>query len=666
MLFNQIETLNTENTAKNTTLYEVTSGENQTSVIGKPTFFRAQDTLTIPIEMNEQVQKAVEKLTTNKTLKKYFKVYLERSTKYFPMMAKIAKFENAPLELIYLTMYESGVNPNAISSASAVGLWQFIYTTGQMYDLNKGESIWIDERRDPEKSTRAALRHLKDLYSTFGDWNLAFAAYNCGVGCVRNAIRKSKLENPNFWDIQQYLPRETRNYVPNFLAVAIVAMDPAKYGFVESEMNFQKEYKYDVYVLNEPLNLESLAKAADIPLTGLKELNPELIRNCTPIDANTYYLKIPESQSATFASNLEKIPYEEKKPYVTHILENGENLRSISDRFNISKDEITVMNKYSGVLDKLDTQSQILLPITQRVYDSLKLATKVTDYESITANSGDVQERIIKTSQATKNITHKVAEGENLYVISQKYGVNLAELKRINNIDESGIIKVGQNLIISDPNVQFVEQTSLQNHKVESGETFATIAEKYNITVADLKKINKIKQKIKTIKRGKTLKVPVIEVVAVSANGETITSTKIENSITKEKVIKEKSASDNKLSEKPIIHKVRNGESLDKIAAKYDCTVDQIKEWNPDLVDGDKIFRDTKLKVYSSKTTSSSSISSNDTKSKKTSKYKIKNGDTLSSIADKFGCTVKQLQTWNNIKDTDVNKIVVGRTLTIK
>jgi LysM repeat protein len=443
-------------------------------------------------------------------------------------------------------------------------------------------------------------------------------------------------------------------------------MDPAKYGFVESEMNFQKEYKYDVYVLNEPLNLESLAKAADIPLTGLKELNPELIRNCTPIDANTYYLKIPESQSATFASNLEKIPYEEKKPYVTHILENGENLRSISDRFNISKDEITVMNKYSGVLDKLDTQSQILLPITQRVYDSLKLATKVTDYESITANSGDVQERIIKTSQATKNITHKVAEGENLYVISQKYGVNLAELKRINNIDESGIIKVGQNLIISDPNVQFVEQTSLQNHKVESGETFATIAEKYNITVADLKKINKIKQKIKTIKRGKTLKVPVIEVVAVSANGETITSTKIENSITKEKVIKEKSASDNKLSEKPIIHKVRNGESLDKIAAKYDCTVDQIKEWNPDLVDGDKIFRDTKLKVYSSKTTSSSSISSNDTKSKKTSKYKIKNGDTLSSIADKFGCTVKQLQTWNNIKDTDVNKIVVGRTLTIK
>lgn len=659
MLFNQIETLNTDNSSKNAALYEVTSGEHPSTINGKPTFFPPPDSLTIPIEMNDQVQKALEKLTTNKTLKKYFKVYLERSSKFFPMMSKIAKFENAPQELIYLTMYESGVNPNAISSASAVGLWQFIYSTGQMYGLNKGESIWIDERRDPEKSTRAALRHLKDLYTRLGDWNLAFAAYNCGEGCVRNAIRKSKLENPNFWEIQEFLPRETRNYVPNFLAVAIVAMDPKKYGFTEEEMNFHKEYKYDVYILNEPLNLESLSKAAEISVNELKDLNPELIRNCTPIDANSYYLKIPESKSESFASNLEKIPYEEKKPYVVHNLSKGESLRSLSEKFNLSKEEIKVMNKFTGTLDNLDTKSQILLPITQKLYDSLKTINKTINLEDLAQNGQEKSEKIIQTAQVSKSITHKVSEGENLYIISQKYGINLAELKRINNIDESGLIKIGQSLIISDPNLQFVEQTILKEHTVLANESFTDIAAKYNISVSDLKKLNKIKQKTKSIKRGKILKVPVVEVVAVNSNGETISNSEIVLSNNNPSV---KESNKIKQEGKPLIHKVRSGENLEKIAAKYDCSVEQIKEWNPDLVDGDKIFKDTKLKIYS-KSPSSKDVAS---KSSKSTKYKIKNGDTLSSIADKFGVTVKELQAWNNIKDKDVNKISVGKTIIIK
>jgi membrane-bound lytic murein transglycosylase D len=656
MLFNQIETLTPEQSAKNINTSDAISGDAKPVVLGTTGFFPPPDSVIIPIVMNEQIEKAVDKLINNKTLRKYYKVYLERSSKFFPMMAKIAQYENAPKELIYLTMYESGVNPNAISSASAVGLWQFIYTTGQMYGLNKNESIWIDERRDPEKSTRAALRHLKDLYVALGDWNLAFAAYNCGLGCVRNAIRKSKLENPDFWAIQEFLPRETRNYVPNFLAVAIVAMNPLKYGFTEEEMKFHKEYKYDVYVLNEPLNLESLSKAADITVSQLKELNPELIRNCTPVDATTYYLKIPESSSASFATNLENIPYDEKKPYVVHKLEKGETIRSIAERFNVSKDEVSKLNQYSGVLDNLNVESQLLLPLTQKTYDSLKVATKPMDITSSDLDSENTR-KVIKSDQKAKEITHTVAEGENLYIISQKYGVNLAELKRINNIEESGIIKVGQKLTISDPDVQFVEQTSIIIHKVRKGETFASIAEEYNMNVADLKKINNIKQKVKSIKKGKVLKVLVTEVCAVNNNGETISSS--ESNVSTTEITKTKTKDE--ISDKPIIHKVRNGESLEKIAVKYNCTIDQIKEWNPDLVDGEKIFKDTKLKIYKSEPASSAS-----TAKSKIKKYKIKSGDTLSSIADKFNVSVKQLRDWNNIKEKDINRIVVGRTLVIK
>ncbi|OGU61671.1 MAG: hypothetical protein A2X64_01495 [Ignavibacteria bacterium GWF2_33_9] len=656
MLFNQIETLKTETITPLTNTHVASAGENTAGKKSTIGFFPPPDTLTIPIEMNEQVEKAIEKLTTNKTLKKYFKVYLERSTRYFPMMEKIANFENAPLELIYLTMYESGVNPNAISSASAVGLWQFIHSTGEMYNLNKNHSIWVDERRDPEKSSRAAIRHLKDLYAMFGDWNLAFAAYNCGIGCVRSALRKSKKDNPDFWEIQQYLPRETRNYVPNFLACAVVAMDPEKYGFSADEMNFHKEYKYDVYVLKEPLNLESIAKAAEVPLEEIKELNPELIRNCTPIDASTYYLKIPESTNELFSANIEKIPYSEKKPYVLHKIDKGESIRSIADRFNVSKEEILEMNKFESLNQTLKLDSQILLPLSQRSYDSILIATKpnVNITDLIANNGGHSSE--IKPVEEIKEITHTVKEGENLYIISQKYGVNLAELKRINNLDEDGLIKIGQKLIISDPNVKFIEQITSKTHKVQRGESFTTIADKYNITVPELKEFNKISSRTKKIRRGKTLKIPMKEIVAIGANGETINAPKltekIENSIAK--------TESEENPDRLILHKVKNGENLEQIAADYECSIDDIKKWNPNLVDGSKIYVNTKLKIYSDKTDKQIAVKKDKNRHKT---YVVRSGDTLSSISRKFGVSISQLKKLNKIKDE--NTITIGKVLKI-
>lgn len=184
-----------------------------TSVKPKYPIFKPQPgngvpALTVPLDINESVEKSVAFLTQDRG-RKFFKRWLERGGKYFPMMRRIAKEEGMPEEIIYLSMIESALNPNAVSRAKAVGLWQFMQSTGEMYDLQV--NMWVDERRDPEKSTRAAMRHLRDLYNELGDWHLALASYNYGVNGVKRVIAKCDKENPKFWDICDLMPRETRN-----------------------------------------------------------------------------------------------------------------------------------------------------------------------------------------------------------------------------------------------------------------------------------------------------------------------------------------------------------------------------------------------------------------------------------------------------------------------
>lgn len=655
MLFNQFETL--PEVAQKTEKFVVKSAETKPVVVpGKKTFFRPPDSLIIPYEMNEQVENAIQKLTTNTKLKKYLKVYLERSSRYFPMMAKIAELEQMPKEMIFLTMYESGVNPNAISSASAVGLWQFIQSTGQRYGLNAKPSIWYDERRDPEKATRAALRHLNDLYRTFNDWYLALAAYNCGEGCVKSAIRKSKMENPNFWDLQKFLPRETRNYVPNFIAISIIAMDPEKYGFPESEMQFHDEYLYDVYVVKEPITLEAAARAANVPVEKIKELNPELIRNSTPLDVQTYYLKIPLNSLSFFTQNIQAIPYEEKTAYSIHTVESNESLTSILNRFLVNKEELLQLNLSQNIAQNLEPSMQILLPLTPKMYDSLKLANNVipsskqdntdlaTSKETIANNTPNPQRKITQTKK------HKVEPGETLFIISQKYGISLSELRELNSLDNQSTIYSGQEILIPDGTVEIVTKHFIKKHKVKRGETLSSIASKYGTSESEIMKANKMKKKV--VIKGKTLKIPVTQQISVAKKQDIQSQNQ---QITK----KEK--------EQVIIHKVREGESIEKIASKYNVSPDDIRQWNEDQIRNDVIVKGSKIKIYKGDTQNIARDRSKKSKTQQNvTEHIVKPGDTLFSIAKKYNVSIDDIKRWNNLTDFRAENIRVGQTILIK
>jgi len=307
----------------------------------------------IPLIRTPRVERHIRYFQTSK--RDHFDQWLVRLNHYKPLVEKIFAEFQLPDDLIFLSLVESGFNPKAYSRARAAGPWQFMKATGKIYGLRVDQ--YVDERRDPIKSTVAAARYLRDLYDLFGTWPLAMAAYNAGERKIQRALRKAKAET--FWEIAQtkFIRRETREYVPRFMAVAIMAKNPEQYGFEEAPADI---HEFEEVVVSRPLLLRSIAAATDIPYSELHRLNPELRRDVTPPGDPAYHLKVPVDSRATVEQALASIKSWTPTAVLVKAKTNrgvrpgryrvqmGDNLGKIAKRFRLTIDELKARNKLFG------------------------------------------------------------------------------------------------------------------------------------------------------------------------------------------------------------------------------------------------------------------------------------------------------------------------------
>ena len=375
----------------------------------------------IPLVRNKQVDQFITYFTTAKG-RKQFAIWMKRYVEYKDLILPILKKHEMPEELMVLAMIESGLNPKAYSRANASGMWQFIYSTGKNYGLKR--DWYIDERRDPIKATGAACEYLKDLNEQFDNWYLALAAYNCGSGRISRA---SKLHQTyDFWQMHS-LPRESRNYIPYYLAAAIITKDPEKYGFTIPKV---KPFSYEEVVLEHSADLAVLSRVAGIKVKTLRKYNPELRQSATPAD-NPYLLKLPKGKKEQFLARWNSIPESERfaPQFIVHRVRYGESLWTISKKYGASIHDIAAVNKIRN-RHKIKVGNKLKVPLKGGV-----LRTWGTK-----DNGGPA---------GHYKVTYKVKRGDTLGQIAEDYKSKASRIRRWNGLKYgSSLIYPGQKLKI--------------------------------------------------------------------------------------------------------------------------------------------------------------------------------------------------------------------------
>jgi membrane-bound lytic murein transglycosylase D len=368
----------------------------------------------IPLTMNERVEYEIKQFQTVE--RDFFINSYKRSGRYIDKIVKGLNEVGLPEELAWLPLVESGFNVSALSPARALGLWQFIPSTGYKFGLKRDD--WIDERLDPEKSTKAAIAYLQELHRMFGDWTTVLASYNSGEGNVLRVIRGQKINYlDNFWDLYERLPRETARYVPRFLATLHILKEPEQYGFDLGET--EEPLSFEVVTIEKQVRLDAIAKELGISEALLCDLNPELRLKVSP--PTPYSLRIPPAMSEVLLASLDSIPEWSKLSYVYHRISKGETLSSIAKRY---KTTVAAISKANNIRNRqlIRTGRRLKIPISGgKVYAS---------------KSGE---------------TYTVKRGDSLWLIAQKFNTDVETLKRINNLKSSNIV-VGQKINLNVAN----------------------------------------------------------------------------------------------------------------------------------------------------------------------------------------------------------------------
>lgn len=375
----------------------------------------------IPLTVNSYVEEAIERFQGPE--RRFFLESYQRAGRYMEMILAALEDAGLPEDLAWLPLIESGFKVRALSRARALGLWQFIPSTGYKFGLKR--DTWIDERLDPEKSTAAAIAYLKELHQIFGDWTTVLAGYNCGEGTVLKKIRNQRINYlDNFWDLYAQLPRETAQYVPRFLATLHILKDPETYGFSFEEMD--SPLTYETVEIEKPVQLKAVAKELGIDYKDLSELNPELRRQVTPPSA--YALRVPAGYGFHLLSKLNEIPkwIPPENAFVYHRVKKGETLSLIALRYRTSVRQIVNANN-------------IRRKHFIRAGQNLKIPLRGT------ASSG----LYIVSETPPSDGKYKIQKGDSLWLIARKFNTNTKKLQRINNLTDTRLY-VGQIIQVSE------------------------------------------------------------------------------------------------------------------------------------------------------------------------------------------------------------------------
>jgi membrane-bound lytic murein transglycosylase D len=395
----------------------------------------------IPIDVNEAVVGYI-RFFQSRAARPHFVKWLGRSHRYMERYRALMKEAGLPQDTVFLAMIESGFGNFAYSRAKASGPWQFIAGTGKLFGLKN--DFWVDERRDPEKSAKAAARYLKQLYEQTGDWRLAWAGYNAGVGRIYKAKDKGF---DDFWDMaatkgKKVLRPETKGYVPKLMAAAIITKHPEAFGFKADEIEPQSWTEYETATIPSATLLSVVAKAAEVSEKDIIDLNPELRRACTP--PRPYEIKIPKGQAETFAANWPTVQSKARVTFAAHVVRRGDTLSSIAVHYGVPVQGIMEMNGLRKV-KKLRVGTELVIPkpvgaalaarTPEREREPARrpeaAAARANPPETLVASAAPV---VAAGSVATKS-TLRVEAGDTLWSIAKRLGVELGQLCKWNGIE---------------------------------------------------------------------------------------------------------------------------------------------------------------------------------------------------------------------------------------
>ncbi len=432
---------------------------------------------SIPLVMNDHVKAEIHLLTQGAE-KEFFASAYQRSGRYRQWIEAELLKEGLPVELAWLPLIESGYKSTAYSTARALGMWQFIASTGYRFGLARDN--YIDERMDPYKSTKGAIAYLKELHNLFGDWETVLAAYNCGEGRVMRTINSQSINYlDNFWDLYEKLPRETARYVPRFIATLHIVSNPEQYGI--QDITPEPPIEFEITEIRGNLHLKSISEATGIPQPTLKLLNSELRWEITPGDA--YPLKLPIGYSEILLSKLDEIPeisetpQEPSKPKngsITHIVKKGETLSGIAKKHKISLDLLAKMNNIRSTSKVKAGQSLVL---TRASASPVKTPVKVAKPAS--------------KASAVQPLTYEVKNGDNLFNIAKRHNTTAKKIQEINRLSSINLT-VGQTLKIPTGTSDTTKLAGLKQYKVKKGDNAFSIASQYKMQIDRFLSINNL------------------------------------------------------------------------------------------------------------------------------------------------------------------------------